>query len=172
MYPFLLAIVAAKGTTSPTESVNLSGTAVSPRTWAHISIGGNEAVVSWLFGGKDGGTASIARGEVQRAGYDNGVQAIYTSIDTGTDWVIPHNFQEGPYWFRGTLESGDAPNIGLALGVWTSVSNDVNNFSFGWQKTGGNGTVSGTVKVEIATDSGGSNIVATGYYKGTATNEP
>ena len=67
-------------------------------------------------------------------------------------------------YIRATLDSGDTVTTGT-LNTWQILSSDR---LWTWNYSGVPDTVDGTLKIEIATDSGGSNIIATGYYRGRA----
>ena len=72
------------------------------------------------------------------------------------------------YWIRFTLDSGSSPDTGT-FGTWQKLHGTSSaDREFSETETAGpfgSYIRSGTVKVEIATDAGGTNIVATGYYK-------
>lgn len=74
------------------------------------------------------------------------------------DWVDPKASDVGDgYWIRVTVTSGDAFNNSSGSG-WLQL----NTTRFWYQQvTGPSGERSCVCKIEIATDSGGSNIVAT-----------
>lgn len=73
------------------------------------------------------------------------------------DWVANAHATIGDgYWIRVTLTAGDALDTGTA-GSWLQLSSDR---TFGYSQSG-LGSKSGTFTIEIATDSGGSNIVDT-----------
>lgn len=66
---------------------------------------------------------------------------------------------------RATNHSGDNPTSGT-LGSWISIDRGT-NLTWSWQRTT-IGSLDGTLKIEIATDSSGVDIVAIGYYRGKA----
>lgn len=72
------------------------------------------------------------------------------------------------YWIRATNNSGTDPDTGPALSTWHALST---TREWTWTRSS-IGTTSGSIKVEIASDSGGTNIVATGYYGGQVTIDP
>ncbi len=162
-------IVAVKG--GAQEDVSLAGTAMSPRTVFFLEEIPNVGIAQWLFAGTSFAPSSVERGDAQKAGFRNGVQATYTSDSPATTWIVPKDFQ-GTYYIRATLEADTAPNStgSASLNTWIQIVNGGSNVIWGWQR-GTLGTVTGTIKVEIATDSQGNDIVATGYYKGTVTIE-
>lgn len=67
----------------------------------------------------------------------------------------------GTFYVRCTQNSGTALNVGDTLGAWLSLTS-VQERSFGLQYTtsGGPDLVSANIDFDLATDSGGSNIVA------------
>ena len=158
------------GDAAPPESAadKLSGTLGSPNIKFHVSAGGGgNAIVSFVIAATDAG-ATITRAFVEKAGYNSGDLAVYAPIE---QWVSPEDFQED-YWVRLTAAADDAPSGGSSTGTWHLLQNGSSNHFFYWEATGPIGTEAGTVKVEIATDALGASIVATGYYRGVANNEP
>lgn len=134
------------------EVITLSGSTGSPNTAVDFAISTNDAEVRWFFN-SDG---TVDRLKLQ--GSD------VFEIFGPAQWC--NQTPVGDYWLRFTHNAGDAANVGNSSGSWLAMTS---NLSQGWQETtNGFATHSGSSKVEIATDSGGSNIVATGYYGGTA----
>lgn len=120
-------------------SVSLSGSAVSPNLASQINDAG------WRF--NSDGTVDRRR---------NGT---YSQYNSSTEWIIP-NSPSGTYHIRFTLSSGDAADVGT-IGSWIDLSTSP---QFYW-----NGAEDdGTMRVEISNDASpiGSDIVATGYYRG------
>jgi hypothetical protein len=77
-----------------------------------------------------------------------------------TNWTTPGSTGIGSsYWIRRVLTSGSAPT-GLANNVWTSLSSAQ---SLTISTTSGQ-TKNSSGTLALATDSGGTNIVATGTY--------
>lgn len=139
----------------PKESgdvVTLSGSSGTPNTSSDFAISTDNASVYWQFN-TDG---TVDRIKTQ--------QSDVFDIFPGVQWC-----NQSPtidYWIRFTHNAGDASNFGNSSGSWIAMTTAVGQ---GWQETtNGFAETSGSSKVEIATDSGGSNIVATGYYGGTA----
>lgn len=77
--------------------------------------------------------------------------------DTTSAWGSPTTAGEGAnYWVRATLNSGTTP-AGPALGTWHQLSSQR-----AWSLTrGSSGLVACQLTVQIASDSGGSNILST-----------
>ena len=144
--------VMAKSYVEPAgDTISLSGTTGSPNTSLDFAISTNNAEVRWFFN-TDG---TIDRIKLQ--GTDV-YEILAPQWCAGTPSIS--------YWMRFTHNAGDTANVGQSSGSWISM---VSNIGQGWLETqDGFATYSGSSKVEIATDSGGSNIVATGYYGGTA----
>lgn len=98
----------------------------------------------------------------------NGAVSITDDFSSSGSWRSPNETGIGSgFWIRwtntsGTLSSGTA-------GSWLALSS---SRSFGVLFTGTNGTKTCTGTVEIATDSGGSNVVASGSVTITATVMP
>lgn len=136
----------------PKESgdiVTLSGTTGSPNTSLDFAISTNNAEVRWFFN-TDG---TIDRLKLQGS-----------DVFEWGNWC--NQTPTISYWGRFTHNAGDTANVGNSSGSWISM---ISNISQGWNEDqDGFATYSGSSKFEIATDSGGSNIIATGYYGGTA----
>ena len=143
------------------EIITLSGTSGSPNIKVKASSSPTDARTGWKFltdGTVDGGTGT------------SGV--TYVQFQTGSQWS---NFQPTPgkdYWLRATLDDGSVPNESSdALNSWLKLAGSGSaNREFRWIETG-LGAYNGALKIEIAEDSGGSTIVATGYYGGLATTD-
>ena len=150
------------------SSIVLGGTSGSPLQVNTTQFGSQLALCEWTFGATTSG--SITRGKVQKDGRYDGQARSMTTVSS---WVIPNDFQEGPYYIRATdHDGGDMPTDGDALGVWHSLTNGGSNRFFTWiNPSTGFSFQSGTIKVEIATDALGANIVATGYYKAIVNHE-
>ena len=75
------------------------------------------------------------------------------------DWYIPSQAVTTAHWVRMTVTAGSDPNSpgSLLKDTWYQLSA---NRQFGWVRSSA-GTTTATVTFEIATDSGGSNIVGT-----------
>lgn len=135
-----------------TEVITLSGTTGSPNTSTDFAISTANASVYWAFNAD--GTVD----RIKTQGSD------VFEIFSPAQWcnVTP----AGSYWIRFTHNAGDVANMGNSSGTWFAMSGANGQ---GWQETfDGFATHAGSSKVEIATDAAGSNIVATGYYGGTA----
>ncbi len=139
------------------EKVTLSGTSGSPNlancTRAQ-SFG--SATAAWSF--QTDGTV------------DYTLNCTTTQWQNNVEWIDSQPSPQGDYWIRATVDAGSTPG-GSAVGSWLKLTGSgAANRSWDWTKTlPGAGTVSGTLRIEIATDAAGSNIVATGYYRGVAT---
>jgi hypothetical protein len=162
-----LAVGAASLTLSPSsvtltpgtaDTVALSGTLGAPNTY-------------YAFSQYPGGSAkeylrANTNGKLEEAtSLLNGTLGAYNQI--GTQWVVPLTTYVGNYWIRATKISGDNLTSGT-LNSWISL----NSNSPEWQLTAYKSQALGGIdykeillKLEIATDAGGSTIVATGYYE-------
>ena len=141
------------------EVITLSGSSGSPNTSTDTEQSPTNALSGWRF---------YATGRVMRV-----VSDTYTNFNLNTEWSSFYPDVTKDYWLRATTDSGDAPNLGSALSTWHVLqgAGEATYRNFEWLEDSDpptEATTSGTIKVEIATDSGGSNIVATGYYKGTS----
>lgn len=138
------------------EQVTLSGTSGAPSTASDVVLFPADARAGWRFN---------TNGTVDRLQL-----GAYGQFQNGVEWT---NLQPSPgreYWIRITANGAVNPTSGnMVIGLWYKLSGTGSAArEFYWDETGA-GTTSGSVQVDIATDSGGSNIVATGYYGGVAT---
>ena len=135
------------------EVITLSGTSGTPNLSADAQAFPTDASAGWQF---------RSNGSVY---YYNGVG--FSLWMSGVEWSSFYP-SPGTYYIRATTDSGSAPNSTVntsdAVGSWLALSS---NRSWYWNEAGV-GTYAGVCKIEIATDSGGTNIVATGYYSGNA----
>lgn len=137
------------------EVISLSGTDGSPNTFVDTSIDPADAEASWGF---------EADGDIFRyklAGSDAKVGEWSSLAPTpGSGYYIKATQ-------TGVTTPGSAPNAAgsASMDTWLALSSDR---YWGWSRTSV-GSTQGEIRVDIATDSGGSNIVATGYYRATAT---
>lgn len=131
----------------------LSGTSGSPNTSIDTEVGAT-ATAGWRL---------LTTGRMQRI-----VASTYTNFSDEA-------FSKGgtainatqDLWVRATLDSGSTPDRGT-IGSWEKyVGSGSAVRTWEWDQTT-NGNKIGTVQLDIATDSGGTNIVATGYYRGDA----
>ena len=140
-----------------TDTVSLSGLLGSPNTYYAFSQYPGGSAKTYLRANTDG--------KLEKAtSNDLGTLGSYTQI--GTEWVSPLTTYSGSYWIRATRISGDNLTSGT-LGSWLALTS-----SREWQLTAYEAQALGGIdykeillKLEIATDSGGSTIVATGYYE-------
>lgn len=156
----------AKAPAGVQDVLSLNGTSPSPILKTQLSTTPREASASWLIGCNDAPINSIISGEVQGAAFDDLALAQYVSDNVSTDWVIPKAFVI-TYYVRATLDAGSNPTAGSAMDTWLTLVPSGANRSWTWLQVGV-GVITGTLKLEIATDSDGNDIVATGYYKARA----
>ena len=148
-------------TATPLETVQLQGTSGSPivRTYNGFSESQQYGWRTFSITGVSSGPNNLIKGKIQTAGYMEGSSASYVNI---SDWVIPNDWNNGPYYVRITHVADDVPDTG-SFGTWRDLSTQ--NTIFGWRHNG----ISyreGTVKVEISTQQDEAGIIATGYYRG------
>lgn len=139
-------LLAAIGGPASSEVISLSGTSVSPTAYTDTNNG-----------------LAICRFEL-RADGEFWVERFFLSdFRIGSEW--DNQSPSTTFYVMAQLDSGDTPNNAPAsLGTWLSL--DVDR-GWGWQQTIP-GSTSGVLKIEIADDSVGTTILATGYYQGTA----
>lgn len=141
----------------PVEVITLSGTSGTPNEASDSDNTSADAAWEFLT---DGTVDKIEGGST-------------TQFQTGVEWS---DFQPTPgqdYWVRAQNDAGSNPTTGPALNTWHKVAGSGSaNRRWTWQRLDfedGPGTTTGTLQVDIATDASGTNIVATGYYRGSAT---
>lgn len=131
----------------------LAGTLGTPRQAYENTISPSQATVDWEF---------RADGTVYKR---EGFVPVYTQDNAGTTWWIGGGSPPtASYWIRWTYATTteDPINFGDAVNTWHELGT-VTRW-FGERRTAV-GDETSNMKVEIATDSAGSNIVATGYYE-------
>lgn len=136
------------------EVVSLEGTQVSPELDGTNPITNGNINIGWRFNA-DG---TIEDYNSALGGYDSSGHL---------PWVNSSPSPSGSYWIRFTLDYDDS-NATLDSGTMNTWLSLASNQEFQYNDstaTGTYGSVAIRHKVEIATDSGGSNIVATGYYQ-------
>lgn len=150
------------------ETVTLLGTSGSPtQQFASLFSESNETGNIYVQPSAGGaGALGTTKGTVEWDGYLEGTQINLQSH--WHDWVDPRDFQDGPYYLQWTDTGDDDPpntfSHAEGPGNWHTLSNGGTNFWWTQQQTGPL-TKWSTIKIEIATDSGGTNIIATGYYR-------
>ena len=135
--------------------VILSGSAVSPNVDTDFAIAPADARAGWIFN---------ASGDLTK--YSG--SAYSKSEWFGRVGETTHETPDQTYYIRATTESGDLPDFGT-MNTWLALTG---GRTWYWEATGTFDSSAGTIKIEIATDSGGTNIVDTGYYRGVADTEP
>lgn len=103
---------------------------------------------------------------------DDNTTDHYVQIDSATDWIIPNGAATSSYWVRATevAQTGGGTLTGT-LATWLQLTGN-REWSIERQAVSGAGTSTWDLTIEIATDSGGSNIVASGLYEMTSTISP
>lgn len=153
MLRLLMGILSAEGAG---DTINLSGTAGAPNNSTQIILSPGSAIAGWDF---------QIDGKVFF--WDNGVlvQFITSPAEWNQDQVNPTT----DYWLRFTLDSGDAAGTVIpSVGTWGVISGGGESVArIQWNQSGV-GSQTGIYKTEIATDSAGADIIATGFYEGLA----
>ena len=135
--------------------VNLSGTPGSPNLDTHDTTNPTPANAGWHF--LSNGNCTKFTGAAH-----NKPEWFGKLVDTEHTTVV-HT-----YYIRATTESGDLPDNGDVLNSWLTLNS---SRSWYWTETTPFDASHGIIKVEIASDSGGTDIRATGYYRGLATQD-
>lgn len=146
----------------------LTGSSGSPTNRGYTALDPAEGNVVWYICGATG-ALNTTKGYIMNDGYDTGDAVSLSQSHAFTNPL--EGF--GTIYVRLTADSGvaDASSHAIDGSTWHSLTEDSHNI---WWRETHNGAVAETcvVKVEIATDSGGTNIVATGYYQSTVSAEP
>ena len=106
------------------------------RSWVDISISPNDSYAGVRY--NSGGNEEFVEG------------SALLWDDTGNDWLVSGSASD--YWIRCTAA---ATPLGSAKGVWLQL-NTTRSWYFA---VTGTGTANDTLTIEIATDSGGANII-------------
>lgn len=145
---------AAEGYTgsAPTETVSLTGTVGSPtQTNQLITSNSNYARSGLLF---------YSSGQIyEPSGAGGNGNSLYST------WCNVTPTQTYYIRFTNISCSDGTPADGAALNTWLALSSSRNCLRIDTRNTLIYGTENCTIKVDIASDSGGSNILATGYYR-------
>jgi len=140
----------------PSETVSLEGTTGTPISFFDQSGGLDDLVMGWTFD---------SNGNIYK--YENiyNVSGAGTYLYSTSTWV--NTTPSTTYYIRvsnfagNNLSTGDSATLNSWIALTTTRTfryrdaRDISSY----------GNESGTMKVEIASDSGGSNILATGYYQ-------
>lgn len=133
------------------EAWVLVGTSGVPIMATDFQTAPNDAQAGWVFN-TDGTLDKVGLGAGFYANFSNKAPSPIADL-----------------WVRSSANAGSRPTSGSALDTWLQVVGGLLR-AFYWDE--GFGSYTGSEKFELATDSGGVTIVATGYYGGTATVEP
>ena len=144
------------GTGTVAETVTLSGTPSSYNSVFGVTQNGVDSLAGWRF--KSDGT--VFKTNVSGSSYN-------IQFNAGTEWcnVTPSQ----TYYLRCTVQAGSLDGGSQPANTWLALTTDR---TFQVLDDIADGTdITVQIKIEIASDSGGSNILATGYYEATATQE-
>lgn len=134
----------------------LSGTSGAPNLDSDFAIDPATAEAGWTF--NSSGDLTRVSGTAHNKG-----EWYALPWKTTHETPVPQT-----YYIRATLDNGDAPDSGPALNTWHALSS---TRTWYWQASGGFDLSSGRLLIEIATDAAGTNVVASGYYSGSAQTE-
>lgn len=142
--------------TQPTETVGLSGTTSTPVTFFDMG-GTNDLVMGWRFG---------SDGNIYKYEDINNIGGSGIYLHTSTQW---NNITPSQTYYIRVTNFGGTKNLSTGdsdtLNSWIALSS---NRDFRVRDSRDQTTYADenmVMKVEIASDSGGSNILATGYYE-------
>ena len=96
---------------------------------------------------------------------DDNTTDMYVQVDAATDWIIPNSAATTSHWIQvqQNSQTGGGTLSGSVGTSWVQMSSSL-EWSIERQAVSGVGTSFWSLAVAIATDSGGSNIVASGTY--------
>ena len=150
---------------APNPIYTLSGTTGSPIMADCTTTATTSATAQWQF---------QFGGAVVRS-----VACSNTNYQTNIEWVdLGHRNVTPDIWIRATQNAGSSvPNAGgPALNTWWKLHGSSGaSRTWGWFRGGFDttpGTYTGSIKIELSRNSSGTDIVATGFYGGTATVNP
>lgn len=149
--------MAAFGVVAQGETVSLSGTSGSPNLSQDKENTPTNALAGWRFN---------TDGNVERV-----VSDVWQTFRGSTEWI---NYGPvGDYWLQATLNAGDAPNFSsAALNTWHVIhGTGQGQRTFQWLEDSDPGSFAstdGTLLIEISNDSSGTPVLASGYYRGRA----
>ena len=134
----------------------LSGTAGVPNEVTDLRVSTDDAQAVWWF--RTDGTVDKDTSDDPAEQFRDGIEYTSEQDDPPDD-----------LWIRATAQNDpDAPNLGAALDTWLKlVGAAESDREWGWEEAA-IGTTEGSVLVELSTDSAGDQVVASGYYKGSA----
>ena len=142
------------------ETVSLEGSIASPEINSSLPLTDGSLQLGWKFN---------INGDIADYDNDRGI----TDVTTGhVPWVNTNpNNPSSSYWIRAAIQSQSNPGSQSfaaspsALNTWLALTS-VRSFLFTDNRgTNSYGNANVVLKIEIASDSGGSNILATGYYR-------
>lgn len=142
---------------APTESIGLHGTSGSPNSTVTTFGSATDLICGMRF---------TSGGDVQK--YTTGVaQGSYTGLWTFSTSLWNNIVPSQTYYIRATSHSGISLNstYSSSINTWNALSSSHYFRYFVGGPSNNVGTLTGVMKIEIASDSGGSNILATGYYE-------
>lgn len=130
----------------PTTGVTLTGTTGSPNEASDSQISPTNASAGWRFN-------------------NDGTIDIHEGVGTYTFSANWHDSPSQDYWIRTTLNNGTVNNSGISTGSWLKLYGTGSaDRETTWLRTTTGFYTNDSLKVEIATDASGVDIVATGYY--------
>ena len=130
-------------------AVNLSGTTGAPNSSDDFDLDPGTATAGWYF-----------RSD---ASVDYYILGLLLEFSPDPDeWFDPNGTPPATYYIKATQYSGDAPTAGDSLGIVYALTSDR---SWRWVQSV-IGSKAGILKIEIFSDSGGTDLLATGYYSG------
>ncbi len=145
-------------TSTPTEAVALSGTSGNPVTFMDMpSSNANDLIMGWTFGSN----GNIYKYE---SIYNQGGSGTY--LHSSTQW---NNITPSQTYYIKVTNSGGTKNVSTpdsdAINSWIALTSDREYRVRDARDITTYADENMIIKVEIASDSGGSNILDTGYYE-------
>jgi hypothetical protein len=147
-----------------------------------VTVSGDNVGTTAIGGGAQEGICGFqwrADGTVWEFTEENGGGRSYNQVDSATDWILPNVAGARTYYIQFVqntyVENESNPSIfgtkswndgGDAETTWHTIGNGVERevYLITNSNSAGAGDVDFDVDVSIATDSGGTNILDTGFY--------
>jgi len=141
----------------------LLGSSGAPQSRTSSQLDPDDASLVWQITGVSSGAA--VKGKIQ---YDDYATGDPVSLNTQHEFITPTTGW-GVLYFRLTYDTGSDTVLSSSHAIdgttWHALTEDTNNIFWTTEETGLVPTTTTRIKVEMSTDSGGSPIVATGYYE-------
>ena len=147
----------------------VSGFSLGGGSKLHIALDPADGNVIWYVTGNTAGSSGQTKGYVQKDGYDSGDAITLANHEAWTTPLAGWGTMYVRLSDTGAV-SPTASSHAVDGSTWHTMTEDTTQI---WWRTTATGAIVqvSTVLVELATDSGGTNIVASGSYTSTVSSE-